>query len=411
MSRAAWILLLGAALSVAHAGMREWTDRAGRKFTADIVACDAWRVTFALPDQTKAVVSAAQLSPADSAFAAKWRAENPAAPLVDPQKLAAWPAAAAAENIEVRALSEDSRTRSFTYEGAHFAMQSDVRLPLGVVRDLNAVFEATRAALMALPLGLHAGGERGKYPVLLFSTAEDYGRAGGGSASGGYFQGNTGRMLILLPNLGIHAAGERRTYDYQKNLFVLKHEVTHQVLRHWGGALPVWFNEGLAEVVAAAPYGAGRYTFSATDTALAAYVQKWRRPGDVKPMIIVPPAQLMQFNDQTWEARVAGQTAYELYNSAALLIHFFLRHDGAGDGSGVAGFLNALHAELHRQRTDLPRGGFIRTFGVPREVQMKAAADFLIRGRSDEKLSADFAAFLKRLGLRYEFDPPLQPGR
>ncbi len=410
MSRAACIILL-TALSVARAEMREWTDRTGRKFTAEIIAGDAWRATFAFPDQTKAVVPVAQLSAGDSALVAKWRAENPSAPLVDPQKLAPWPAAVAAPDIDVRAGAEDPKTHAFTYEGTHFAMQSDVRLPLGVVRDLNAVFEATRAALMALPLGLHAGGERGKYPVLLFSTAEDYGRAGGGSASGGYFQGHTGRMLILLPNLGIHAAGEKKVFDYQKNLFVLKHEVTHQILRQWGGAFPVWFGEGLAEFIAATPYGAGRYTFSATDTALASYVQKWRRPGDVKPMAVVPPAQLMEFNEQTWEARVAGQSAYELYNSAALFIHFLLRHDGAGDGSGVAAFLGALRGELHRHRADFPRGDFIRTFGVPRDVQMKLAADFLRRGRSDEKLAADFAVFLKRLGLRYVFDTPVQSGR
>jgi hypothetical protein len=80
---------------------------------------------------------------------------------------------------------------------------------------------------MALPFGLHAGGEVAKYPVLLFSTAERYTAEGGGLASGGYFQGMTGRMLILLPNLGIRAGGETKVFDYQKNLFVVKHEVSH----------------------------------------------------------------------------------------------------------------------------------------------------------------------------------------
>ena len=40
-----------------------------------------------------------------------------------------------------------------------------------------------------------------------------------------------------------------------------------------------------------------------------------------------------------------------------------------------------------------------------------AAADFFRRGRSDEKLTADFAVFLKKLGLRVEFEMPVQPGR
>jgi hypothetical protein len=406
------VLALLSAVSVLRAEIREWTDRAGRKFTAELIANDAWRATFMLVDRTKAVLPLAQLSAADVQFVTAWRAENPGAPLVDPQKLAAWPGEVSAQDIEIKLKSENPKASAFVYEGAHFIVWSDVKLPLGVVRDLNGVFEGTRAALMALPFGLHLGGEKEKYPVLLFSTAEQYGRAGGGSASGGYFQGRTGRMLILLPNLGIRADGETKAFDYQKNLFVVKHEVTHQILRHWGDAFPVWFNEGLAEVIAATPYTRGRYTFSAMDTAIGTYVQKWRSPGDLKPLYLIQPAQLMEFNSDSWEARVAGQSAYELYNSAALFIYFLLRHDGAGDGSAVAGFLNVLHREVERKRAEAAKSPLGRILGNPMpEVSKMAVADFIRRGRSDAKLTAEFAAFLKRRGLRVEFEVPLLPTR
>lgn len=403
MRAAAIAFALFGAIPVLCAEMREWSDRAGKKFTAEIIASDAWRATFALPGGGKTVLPLAHLGAADAASVAAWRAENSAAPLVDPQRLAPWPGEASAADIEVKTMAEDPKSRVFVHEGAHFIIQSDVRLPLGVVRDLNAVFEGTRAALMALPLGLHAGGERGKYPVLLFSNADDYARAGGATASGGYFQGHTGRMLILLPNLGIRTEGVAKAFDYQKNLFIVKHEVAHQILRHWGHAFPVWFGEGLAEVIAATPYTRGRYTFSAMDTAIGAYVQKWRSPGDLKPMFLIPPSQLMEFTGPSWEARVAGRSAYELYNSAALFVYFLLRHDGAGDGSAVAGFLGALRAEMVRGRAEAAT--------IP-EFQRKAVEEFIRRGRSDEKLAADFAAFLKRRGLRFEFEPPpLQPLR
>jgi hypothetical protein len=406
------IFCLLATTSVLCAEMREWTDRAGRKFTAEILANDAWRATFALPDRSKAVLALSQLSAADAAFVGTWRTANPGAPIVDPQKLAPWPAEANAADIEIKLKSENPKVPAFLYEGAHFLVQSDVKLPLGVVRDLNGVFEGTRAALMALPLGLHSGRETGKYPVLLFSNAEQYGRAGGATASGGYFQGPTGRMLILLPNLGIHAEKETKAFDYQKNLFVVKHEVTHQILQGWGDAFPVWFNEGLAEVIAATPYTRGRYTFSAMDTAIGAYVQKWRSPGDLKPLCLIQPAQLMEFTESTWEARVAGQSAYELYNSAALFIYFLLRHDGTGDGSAAAGFLDALRREMVRERTEAAQSPFGPITGDPmREVRSKAVTDFIRRGRTDEKLTADFAAFLKRRGLRIEFEAPLLPAR
>jgi hypothetical protein len=366
---------------------RQWTDRLGRKFEGELIANDALRVTLALPGRGKVVVPLAQLSAEDVSFVGAWRLAHPRAPLVDPEKLAPWPADAVAADIEVNLKSEDAKARAFIYEGAHFVVRSDLKLPIGVVRDLNAVFEATRAALIALPFGFHSGGEKQKYPVLLFSNAGEYGSAGGAVASGGYYDGISGRMLILLPNLGIQAEGEKRAFDYQKNLFVVKHEVTHQLLRHWRGWLPMWFNEGLAEVLAATPYTRGRYTFSALDTAIGAYVQKWKRPTDMKPLYFTPPGPLMALSAPGWKDRVAGQNAYELYNSAALFTYFLLRHDGAGDGRSVAAMLEALR-----------RG----------ESTEQAAAQ-VRGGRSDEKLMADFAAFLRRRGLHYEFDVPLPP--
>jgi hypothetical protein len=380
-------LCLASQICATGAEMREWTDRTGRKFEAGIIANDAQRVTFVLPGGGKAVVPIAQLSVVDAAFVGSWRGMHPEAPLVDAEKLAPWPAGATAASIEIRLISEDPKAGAYVYEGAHFIVQSDVKLPLGVVADLNAVFEATRSALMALPLGLHRGGEAGKYRAFLFSTPEGYGRAGGGSASGGYYDGRTDRMLILLPNLGIRSGADGRNFDYRKNLFVLKHEVVHQLLRHWRGLLPMWFNEGLAEVMAATPYAQGRYTFSALDSAMGAYVKKWRSPGDVQPLAITPPGDLMSLSLATWDARVGAQNAYELYNSAALFTYFLLRHEGAGDGRRVASFLDALR-----------RG----------EPEPDAVARQIRAGRSDARMQAEFGVFLRKLRLPFEFAP--EPG-
>jgi hypothetical protein len=365
---------------------REWTSRTGQKFTAGIVASDAFRATFAIPGRGKLVLPLAQLSDADIAFIGTWRAADPPPPLVDPEKLAPWPADASASDIEVRLTSENPAFPAFVYEGARFVVQSDVKLPVAVVRDLNAVFEATRMALMSLPLGLHSGGEREKYRAFLFSSPERYGYAGGPTASGGFYDGANDRMLISLTNLGIRAEGEKKVFDHQKNLFVVKHEVTHQLLRRWGDLLPVWFSEGFAEVIAATPYTRGRYTFAGMDTAIGNYVQKWRSPGELKPLYVTPPGPLMAMSPALWQARVAGQTAYETYNSAALFTYFLLRYDGAGDGKPVAAFLDALRR------------------GVPVE---RATAEHIRRGRSDEKLAADFAVFLRRRGLKFEFEPTL----
>ena len=92
-------------------------------------------------------------------------ADNRRAPLIDPERIAPWPAVAVAGKLDVRAVGEDLAASKYSYESAHFAVESDIKLPVPVVRDITAVFEATRAALIALPLGLLRGEEDEKYAV------------------------------------------------------------------------------------------------------------------------------------------------------------------------------------------------------------------------------------------------------
>jgi 3-methyladenine DNA glycosylase AlkC len=113
----------------------------------------------------------------------------------------------------------------------------------------------------------------------------------------------------------------------------------------------------------------------------------------------------MEFTMSSWEQRVARQSAYELYNSAALFVYFLLLHDG--DASAIPGFLDALRRERNRPRAVIANSGFRMVSGQPMsEFVKKATSDFIRRGRSDEKLTADFSAFVKKLGLRVVFEAP-----
>jgi hypothetical protein len=68
-----------------------------------------------------------------------------------------------------------------------------------------------------------------------------------------------------------------------KNLFVLKHEVTHQILRPWGWVLPTWLDEVFSECVASWPYTQGRYSLQNLNAAMHDYLLKWRRgPGPAR---------------------------------------------------------------------------------------------------------------------------------
>jgi len=381
--------LLATALVACGAGIglaeevRTWICPPGKPFAAQLVAADGLRATLLVAGRGKTVVPFALLSAADVAYVREWRARNRRAPLIDPERIAPWPAEAVAENVEVRVVAEDAAGSKFSYESAHFAVESDLKLPVPVVRDIVTVFEATRAALIALPLGLLRGEEEEKYAVAMFSTAAAYQAAGGIEGSGGYFDGASRRMLIDLANLGIKKGTNGLALDFQKQIFVLKHEVTHQLLGRWSGSLPVWLNEGFAECMAATPYTRGRYSLQNLDGAMHDYLLKWRARPDRRDLLLIPPARLMALTPLQWRDEVKAVTAYPLYNSSALLAHYFLHHDGKGDGTGVAAYFDAIRR------------------GVPVE---QAEAEHLLRGRSRESLATEVQALSRKLGLQWKVD-------
>jgi hypothetical protein len=338
-----------------------------------------------VPGRGKTVIPFFQMNAADAAYVQDWRKGNPKAPLIDPERLAPWPTEAVAESIEVQMTGEDAAASHYTYQSAHFDIESDLKLPVAVVREIAAVFEATRAAVIALPLGLHLGHESRKYPVVMLSNPVEYGRAGGNGGSGGTYIPWTRQTLILLPNLGIKPGANGLGLDFQRNIFVLKHEITHEILGRWQEFIPMWVSEGFCECMAATPYTRGRYSFQGLDAALHDYVLKWRTNPNQRELQFIPPAQLMALDSDRWNAGVGAQSAYPYYNSAALLTYYFLHGDGKGDGSSFAAYFD-----------DIRRG-------IPPE---KAEADRLLRGRTRETLVTDLQNYARKLGLALKIEAP-----
>lgn len=360
-----------AAITPAAPSLRTWTTRDGQTFEAELAAADGLRATF-LPTGKPAVITPlASLTPEDAAWVSQWRG-NWRRPLIAPASLAPWPAQARAPAINLKASSEEGR---FTWESPHFRLTSDLRLPDPAAKDIARVFEATRAALIAMPLGLHAGGETSPYAVSLFRDSGAYEKAGGPVGSGGSYDGRSRLMLVLLPNLGITETEGTVRLDYQKNLFVLKHEVTHQLIARWHDRIPMWASEGIAEFVAALPYAQGTYTFQNLAPAMTRYLTKWWTARELRGLRLIPPATLMTMTAADWDMAVAKGGAYDLYDSSALLTYHFIQQQG---GAPLAGFLDAL------------RGG---------ADEAAAEQTHLLRGKNPGQLATDLHALAKKIGV------------
>ncbi len=340
--------------------LRFWKDIKGREIIGELVASDGIRVTLRIEDNSKKVFPLNFFSAADRKFVSSWRDENPQAPWIDPQTMPAWPQKIGKGLVEVRQLASADDEFSYSYRSRHFEMLSDVELPLPLVRDMATIFETTRLVVHALPLGLAASPPvplmqirlQQKYPQLkydpkllrvqLYGNAQSFAQSGAPAGSGGFYHTLQNRTLLSLENLGIKGREGLSRIDFMKSDFVLKHEITHHLLHDWFPYLPVWFQEGFAEYMGAAPYSQGRYQFVTMDRDLHKYLNRWRFDEDPNRLPIMKMAELMTSSREDWSARLLRTTPILEYNSAAMLVHFFIHHDGKGDASHLAAYLNDI---------------------------------------------------------------------
>lgn len=373
MKRAVFLSMM---LFPLYSGAAPWAMRSGRTFEAELVAADGLRATFTADGKTPAVVPLADLTEESRAAVRKWRADW-FKPMVLPARLPAWPAEAKAPVGDPEILTNPDGV--FECRTPHFLIRSELKLPPYVAADIARALEATRAALIAVPLGLHAGGERGRYEVRFFRDAASYARAGGIAGSGGHYDPRRDATLILLPNLGIEETTAGLRVDHARNLFILRHEITHHLLNRWHRHLPMWLNEGIAEFIASLPYSRGRYNLGNPGAGLKEYVLKWQPDRNEAAITWIRPGQLMPMTRRDWDDAVKSLNAYDLYNSAAILTCCLIRKDG---GKPLAAYIDALRR------------------GVPPK---EAEGTFLLGGRPRESLDAEVSAWCVQLGIRTGF--------
>jgi hypothetical protein len=107
-------------------------------------------------------------------------------------------------------------------------------------------------------------------------------------------------------------------------------------------------------------------------TGLKDYILKWQKARGEKTVLLIPATQLMGLDDRGWRRAVAAQSAYDMYNSSALLTWYFIQKDG---GKPLAAFLGAQR----RGRSD-------------------GEAD-LLKGQTRESVAQEVAALAKKIGL------------
>lgn len=301
---------------------------------AELMAVEGDEVTIRRDDGKTFTVSGTTFSPEDRKFIQNWFLQNP-----DHFKPPQWPRKVRVTSVDVTIVQENSD--GYIYRTEHFEFRSDVRLSRSLVASFGKTFEATFAAVDQLPLGLHVRPpENGFFITRLFSTVEDYHAAGGIPGSGGiYSQGNPGRILIPLKNLGVRQSSSGFSFDRHKSNHILIHEITHQVLWAWIRQLPVWFNEGIAEYLESVPYRDGIFNFQQHD--IREFLLTSVRTDSIA---ITPLDTLLTIDSREWtELFAEDRTAVtQNYRSALLLTYYFLHLDRDKDAIRLRQYLTAI---------------------------------------------------------------------
>lgn len=381
-----------------HAEDRDWTSSDGRVVVGEIQGLEGELVKlktaagiFELP--------LSRFSEADQKFANDWKKEmagkgDSAADAAKgggdrtvgdftDLKIGEWPKDVSAdfEISEIEVVKEDEDDGEYIYRSPHFEFQTPDRLSTSVVREFARIFEATYALLDEIPFGLApkpigSGEEKGYYLTMLYGSRDAYASAGGVPGSGGMFsysrRGDVWKGAIHIPmqSLGVEHTGVRYIVDHDKQSTTLIHEITHQVMMRWLPMMPTWMSEGFAEVASCQTYNNGRFRLNSLERSVREDVT--RRTGDKREFAMLDIERLMTITSAEWSADLGTQGGRRNYPSANLLLTYFARLDGDGDGAALVEYLKAVSSGVKRdeaQEIHLMRG---RSFDELQEEVVKA---------------------------------------
>jgi hypothetical protein len=196
------------------------------------------------------------------------------------------------------------------HETKHYVIHTD--LPAGEVRE--AAVRVTKMAegyFAQLPgVAARRAGVR-RLPFYLYNDPSDYRKAGGAENSAGYFDGERLMALTL------------RRPDGQISLStwnVVQHEGFHQLAQEaFGGRLPMWADEGLAEY-----FGEGIFTGDGFETGLVSQA----RLGRVREMLRegreAPLREFRGIAREAWNRKIDLRN----YDQAWSLVHFLMHGEG-----------------------------------------------------------------------------------
>ena len=229
----------------------------------------------------------------------------------------------------------------------HYWIKTDVEPDLAnrLARHLNLMYEEYARRLASLPSRTPE-----RLNVMIFAEQRDYQfvlrtRFGvDGAGTGGIFFANPSGTALAF---WIETLPMRRVEH------VLQHEGFHQfAFSRFGGDLPPWVNEGLAEFFGEAVLADSRLVIGQTTPRVIDRIKNAVEAGEY-----IPFRRLLSVDGPQWNAMVRDGDASLQYHQAWSMVHFLVYGDGGKYVGAFEQYLKLINAGYKSEES------FIRAFG------------------------------------------------
>ncbi len=246
-----------------------------------------------------------------------------------------------------KALASDGKAHR--YETRHFILEVPSPLEHTQLKTFTQIIESVPIILKKIPLSLLTPPRGSRARVRIFATDEDFIKAGGPIKAAGLYSG-ADRHVILRGKYFFSEEGKQRP-DHD----LLIHELTHLCMHENLWKYQPWFNEGVAEYMAAAHSHDGNYRFNQIHTTIKDHINL-RNPPRQGMTTVTSMSKLVEFSGKDWVTQLQQLEPAEIlspYSASLLLIHYYF-HGGPKRRKEVEDYLRALSTIKYRNQP-IPR--------------------------------------------------------
>ncbi len=389
------LAISGACLHLCAADeFRQWTNAENKQVEAAFTGVTGGTVNLKMRNGTIAAVPLDKLSQADQDWVKQHGSATTTRPALGSSAptTKGWPKSTGLDEApKATVVKEDAATKEYIYRTANFEFRCDSRLGADVVREFGRIFEGTLEVNKELPLDLKPKPEEGRelFVAQLFTNKDDYFKAGAIPGSAGVYMSAPRSILVPIQSLGVKMVGKRVMLEQQADNSTLIHEITHQMMNHWLGKLPIWYIEGSAEYVTSQKYHMGRFSLTNPGANVKKYLSDHKGVWE-KKFTMWHLYHLMHIDSDAWAGAIGGgQTiAMRNYASATILTYYFYHVDGKGDAANIIAWLRAIES------------------GTPYE---EASEKHLIRGRKLADIEKEISRTMQKEMLALDFAGDAEP--